>query len=474
MQKFDNYLRAAYPVIWVNTLEPHRCETELAKIAKNVHGTVAQRWDVTGGLHPVNDAEDSPVAPTKAISAAAGIEKTLTIMHNGHRFMGIDVIQAIQNAIPSLKANGSCLVIMAPDADKLPPELARHVVVWDFPLPTKEELCETVSRVAEDAEIKVVKNQVPLADAALGLTTSEAEDALALSVVEKHSLEPTVVAREKAGALLRQVKISMEHYPDRFTDLGGLDNLKKFTLSTAVSPLSLGCFLLGVPGAGKSSFARCLGNELGIPTLSMDFGKMMGSLVGQSEGAIREALKAVDAMGRVVLFVDEIDKGLAGASSSGQLDSGVKAGVAGTWLKWLSDREPGRAYVVATANNVKAIPPEYLRAERWDAMFYIDLPTRDEKNQIWNIWARRFTISGEPFINLPEDKDWTGAEIRSCCRIASMMNCSLKDASTYIVPVAKSMAESISEMREWAKGRCLSASIAIVEGKAQRKIISKE
>lgn len=457
-ERFENYLRAGFPCIWVNTLEPDRAERELAQVAKKVHGIPGYHWDVIAGLREILSNATELVPPVKAVAKAAENPKMVTFLWNLHRFLqSTEVIQAVQNAIPNLKSNGSCLVIIAPDAEKLPAELARFVVVWDFPLPGAEEIVYTMNHILQDADLPAIEEINPLVNAALGLTSSEAEDAFALSVVEKKKLDPEIIAREKAGALLRQAKITLERFPDRFNDLGGMDNLKKFTLSTANSTLSLGIFLLGVPGAGKSTFARCLGNELGIPTLSLDFGKMMGSLVGQSESAIRDALRAVDAMGRVILFIDEVDKGLAGAGSSGENDSGVKAGVAGTFLKWLSDRKPGQAYVVATANKISNIPPEYLRAERWDGLFYIDLPTRVEKDAIWKIWLKRFNLDTGSEINMPNDSDWTGAEIRSCCRISSMMDCSIFDAAAYVVPVAKSMSEAITSMREWAKGRCLSA-----------------
>lgn len=142
----------------------------------------------------------------------------------------------------------------------------------------------------------------------------------------------------------------------------------------------------------------------------------------------------------------------------------MKAGVAGTFLKWLSDRKPGQAYVVATANNVKNIPPEYLRSERWDAMFYLDLPTPAERGAIWALWGKRFGQVKDPDDDLRRyhpagvaDDQWTGAEIRACCRTAAMMGCSLAEASAYVVPVARSMREQIDEMRTWAKDRCVAA-----------------
>lgn len=495
MPSFKDYVRSAHPIIWVNTLEPHRAEEVLAIDIHEFRPQLAH-WDILQGEGTLDGLTGALVAetvkaqpsPVAALKAGTLLSEGVTFLWNFHRFMSsTEVVQGFMNAIPLLKAAGSSLVILAPDADKLPAELARHIVVWEFPLPDRAQLKATIVAVSKAAgDIGVAaESEAPLLEAMLGLTAGEAEDALSLSVVESMALEPAIVAREKGAALLRQSKLTLENYPDRFVDLGGLETLKAYALATANSRLALGLVLLGVPGSGKSSWAKALGNELQRPTLSMDFGKMMGSLVGSSEAAIRGALAAVDKMGKCILFIDEIDKGLAGAGSSGNLDSGVKAGVAGTFLRWLSDREPGLCYVIATANNVQNIPPEYLRAERWDALFFIDLPTRAEKDAIWAIWEKRFKLEAVdkerdtlgPAAKRPLDESWTGAEIRACCRVAAMMGTDLMKASQFIKPVAVTMKESIEGMREWAKGRAVEASahevrqaIGGAPGAARRRI----
>lgn len=456
MPRFEDYLRAGFPAVWVSTVEPHRAERELAAAALGIGNAPAYHWDVVGGFRPLDGPDGQPCSPVKAVQQAAGLEKATVFLWNLHRFLqSVEVIQAVENAIPSLKARGSCLVVLAPDADKLPPELARFVVTWEFPLPTRGEIEGTLIQVAKDADL-VTTAAVALVDAALGLTASEAEDAFALSVVERHALDPQVVAREKAGALLRQAKIEMSSFTERFEGLGGLDVVKEYTLAAARSPMSLGILLLGPPGTGKSHFAKALGNELGIPTLSLDFGRLMGSLVGQSEGNVRAALQAVDAMGKVVLFLDEVEKGLAGVQSSGQLDSGVKAGVGAAFLKWMSDRRPGLVYVVATCNDISQLPPEYTRSGRFDATFWLDLPTSDERALIWAIYECKYGVCGQR----PHDDGWTGAEIMSCCRTAAMLCCNLQQAGQYIIPMSKTMAEKIEALRDWAKGRAVPASRA--------------
>ena len=212
--------------------------------------------------------------------------------------------------------------------------------------------------------------------------------------------------------------------------------------------------LLSPPGCGKSAFAKSLGNETGRPTLVLDVGSLMGSLVGQTEERTRQALKTVDAMAPCVLFVDEIEKALAGVQSSGQTDSGVSARMFGTMLGWLSDHESD-VFVVATSNDVSKLPPEFSRAERWDGTFFLDLPGRPEKESIWGMYLGKYGLDGGQA--RPGDRDWTPAEIKSCCRLAALLDLSVDEAARNIVPVAVTAGESVERLRNWASGRCLSA-----------------
>jgi hypothetical protein len=464
----------------VNTLEAHRAEQVLGRIALETKGgSPPLHWDVGQGV--VNLATGAITAcpsPVEALKhAAKAPDNTVFFLWNFHRVLAsLEVTQTVQNILPTLKERGSCIVVLAPSSEKLPEELARVFTTLDLALPIREELHQVAAKIGEPYNVAPPAEPNGLVDAALGLTDMEAEDAFALALVETGRFDPQVVSREKAGALLRQSQLQMSQFQERFADLGGLEVLKDYTLKTAPSPLSLGIMVLGVPGSGKSHFAKALGNELGIPTLSLDFSRMMSSLVGSSESNIRNALKAVDAMGRVVLFLDEIEKGLAGVGSSGDLDSGVKAGVGATFLTWLSDREPGRAYLVATCNDIKKLPPPYQRAERWDAVFFVDLPNRTEKDAIWAIHQARFKIERVPWQPPPncgahpQDTDWTGAEIKSCCRTAAMMGCSLEEASQYVIPIARSMKEEIQALRDWAGGRAIPASLPEQQPVSGRKL----
>jgi SpoVK/Ycf46/Vps4 family AAA+-type ATPase len=212
--------------------------------------------------------------------------------------------------------------------------------------------------------------------------------------------------------------------------------------------------LLGVPGTGKSALAKALGNETGRPTLTLDVGSLMAGIVGETERNIRQALRIVDAMAPCILFLDEVEKGLSGAASSGQTDSGVTARLFGTFLQWLNDHTTD-VFTIATCNDISKLPPEFSRSERFDAIYFLDLPGGNEKRAIWQLYLQRFDLDASQA--LPGDASWTGAEVRACCRLAALLDVPLADAARNIVPVAVTAAESVERLRTWASGRCLDA-----------------
>jgi SpoVK/Ycf46/Vps4 family AAA+-type ATPase len=253
--------------------------------------------------------------------------------------------------------------------------------------------------------------------------------------------------------------LTLHRGTERFADLGGLEGLKGFcsrALSAArrkTNARPRGILLLGVAGSGKSAFCKALGNETGRPTLILDVGALLGSLVGQTEANVRQALRIADAMAPCLLWIDEVEKALAGGASGGNGDSGVSARLFGTFLTWLSDHTSD-VFVVMTSNDISKLPPEFSRAERFDGVFFMDLPGTAEKEAIWPIHLKHFGLTGE---KRPDDRDWTGAEIRSCCRLAALLDVPLREAARNVVPVAVTASESVQKLRAWAEGRCLSA-----------------
>ena len=160
-------------------------------------------------------------------------------------------------------------------------------------------------------------------------------------------------------------------------------------------------------------------------------------------------------MAPAIVMLDEIDKAFAGVSGSGQSDSGVSARMFGGFLSWLHDRESD-TFVVCTANDVTTLPPEFARAERFDSIFFVDLPTRDEKDLIWEQYIERYGLDASQ--SKPKDNSWTGAEIKAACRLSALLDTPIKAAANNVVPVAATAAESIEGLRNWATGRCIDAS----------------
>jgi SpoVK/Ycf46/Vps4 family AAA+-type ATPase len=161
-------------------------------------------------------------------------------------------------------------------------------------------------------------------------------------------------------------------------------------------------------------------------------------------------------MAPCILMIDEVEKALAGATSGASGDSGVSARMFGFLLTWLNDHESD-VFVVCTANDVSKLPPEFARAERFDAVFFLDLPGVQERRAIWNLYVAQFEL--DPKQPKPVDADWTGAEIKACCRLAALLDVSLLEAAQNVVPVARTAAESVERLRAWASGRCLSADV---------------
>jgi len=477
-QHLYEHIAAAFTGLWVQSHEHEDALTEIARLC-NEHEWSLAVWDIDRGLQVNGQAAEAatdPVAAIRSITALAPDDRegsALLVLPNFHRFINsAEIVQALAHQIHEGRNRRTFIIVLSPIV-QLPPELEKLFVVIEHELPGREQLEEIARGVAtEDGELPTDTELVRLLEAGAGLTRFEAENAFALSLVRHGRLTPEAVWELKAGMLKKSGLLQLHRGIERFADLGGLDALKAFCATTLrarpgddpVKPR--GIMLLGVPGTGKSAFAKALGNETGRPTLVLDVGALMGSLVGQTEQNVRQALRIVDAMAPCILFCDEIEKALAGSASSGQTDSGVSARLFGSLLTWLSDHESD-VFFIGTCNDISKLPPEFSRAERFDGVFFIDLPSSTEKRAIWKMYVGKFQLDADQ--KLPADMDWTGAEIRSCCRLAKLLDVPIVEAAKNVVPVAVTATESVERLRSWASGRCLSSckpGVFVREGKA--------
>ncbi|MCA9177991.1 MAG: AAA family ATPase [Planctomycetales bacterium] len=469
-QQMAEHVRACFAGIWIQSHEHDEALREIAQLCHAEQWQLAT-WAIGTGLSHVDAQMDvsheaaaiDPVAAVCTLGAMADGERpTLLALINFHRFLGsAEVVQAVARQIVEGKSRRSFLVVLSPLVD-IPVELQKLFICIEHELPDRAQIEEIARGVATEAdELPEGESLQRVLDAACGLTRYEAEGAFSLSLVRHGRLEPSSICEMKSQALLKSGLLSLHRGDESFAQLGGLESLKAFCLralrprpagSRRVRPR--GILLLGVPGTGKSAFAKSLGNETGRPTLTLDVGSLMGSLVGQTEERTRRALRIVDAMEPAVLFVDELEKALGGVAGSGQSDSGVSARMFGALLSWLNDHTSD-VFVVCTANDVTKLPPELSRAERFDGLFFLDLPGSPQRQAIWRMYCSEFEVDHRQ--PLPADTDWTGAEIRSCCRLAALLDVPLAQAASNIAPVAVTAAESVQRLRSWASGRCLSA-----------------
>jgi SpoVK/Ycf46/Vps4 family AAA+-type ATPase len=223
-----------------------------------------------------------------------------------------------------------------------------------------------------------------------------------------------------------------------------------------------GILLLGIPGTGKSHFAKALGNQVGWPCLSLSMGKIFGSLVGESEAKIREALKVVDAMAPCILFIDEIEKGLAGVDGS-STDGGTTQRVGGAFLTWLNDHT-SEVFVIATCNDYSKLPPEYTRMGRWDAIFFVENPGLQQRYDILEIYLGQFMGKKNlDFPKMPDLDSYSGAEIRQVAIEAAYNGGDLEAAVQFVIPISRLQKDQMDRLREWARARTIPASKPVLE-----------
>lgn len=471
------YHRAGFPVLWLETAEPDRSTRELAALLASDH-VPTYTWTLLDG---VRDPKNQPVTSGGADAvealqwlATTAPEPSVLVASLLHRFAtSAEIQQAILSGAREWKATQRQLVIPVPPGTRPPVEIERVVHVVEQALPSADALRAVAERVATDNEGVSIADPRAVGEALRGLTEAEAENVVSLAAVRDAGrvgardvwIETASAIRTASGGTLE-----LRQGEGGFASLGGLERLKRFAERSARSDKSRGVVLLGVPGTGKTAFALALGAEVGLPVYLWDLGRLFGSLVGESEAAARRTIRAIEAAGRCVLLIDEIEKGAAGMGSSGATDSGVTARTMGAVLTWLSDRRAGGAYVLATCNDQTKLPPEMTRAERWDATFFVDLPTVAEREAIHQIHAKAYGVR-DPFDAQLTD-GWTGAEIRCLCRLADLLGVPASEAAGYVVPLSRSRGEEIQALRTWAAGRCVPAGASVEAPTRTRRVRS--
>jgi len=376
-------------------------------------------------------------------------------------------------------------LVLSQPMRNLPVELEKEVHILELPYPDVADIKTIYGNVCKKWAIKNSDDpDSELLNAALGLTIMEAERAFSLAYIENESLtgsEVPLVIREKENVIKKSGYLEYYHPKEELKDVGGLDNLKKWLgkrgrgFDKYAQDYGLttprGILLLGVPGTGKSLTAKAIGNLWHFPLLRLDMGKIFGGIVGQSESNIRGALNIAEAIAPSILWIDEIEKAMSGISSSGGTDGGTTSRVLGTFLTWMQEKTKP-VFVVATANNISQLPPELLRKGRVDEIFFVDLPTAKEREEIISIHLKRKGREPKNFDIAKlaaASKGFSGAELEEAVKEAlfsafddgdagrEIKNEDISEAIKKTFPLSRTMHETIDKMRVWAKSRAVSA-----------------
>lgn len=501
LKDIEVLIRARYPIIYIVSWEEQRVMRWLGEVAKKRNKRLFE-WSFSSGLLETGvqtSQQRLKASPTKdPVNAldevVAQVEPAIYVFKDLHNFLhlrcqgNISPIRKLRETAMQIKDTYKTLILVSPVLE-VPPDLEKEITVVDFPLPDVQDMDRLLSRIIDEVKgqpsikIDIPENsREPLLKAALGLTLGEAENVFAKTLVNDGRLteqDITSVFAEKRQIVRKSGLLDYCDVDVDFEQIGGLETLKAWLRMRNMAftdrareyglPSPKGVLLLGVQGCGKSLCAKAVSAVWKMPLLRFDVGRMFGSLVGSSEANMRRALHTAESIAPVVLWLDEIDKAMAGARGGGG-DSGVTARVFGTFLTWLSEKT-APVFVVATANDISALPPELLRKGRFDEIFFVDLPTEKEREDIFGVriaTRRRDPAAFDLKILAALSNGFSGAEIEEA--VVSGLYESFATGEEFstehvvqalraTVPLSKTMSGELEKLRAWADGRARPASI---------------
>lgn len=490
LRDIELLMRSRHGLVHLDTEEETRAGTLLAHVADGM-GLPLYTWTRSGGLRrhglddPIYDTQD----PAKALRhvAVAGIEAVYHFESLAPNLKGQDLLVSLaRDAARSLVQLSGAIVLTGHDVELPRPlaELAAHVTL---PGPSETELGTLLADIVRDlsraTHVEVALSQAERSELVrqlAGLTLMEAEKVLTKAIVEDGALTPDDIGHVlEAKRRIVEREGLLEYYPvehalAEIADLAGLKGWLRKRSAVVREPerardfgltFPRGVLLLGVPGCGKSLSAKAVAGEWGLPLLKLDPSNLYNKYIGESERNFKRAMAVAERMAPVVLWIDELEKAFA---SGGGEDGGVSERVLGSFLSWMQDRA-GEVFVVATANDVRSLPPEFLRKGRFDEVFFVDLPDGAVREELFRIHLeRRARDAGA--IDLPtlaaRTDGFSGAEIEEVV-VSALYTAFAADApvDTALLareaaatrPLSVTMRERIEDMRAWAAGRAVSA-----------------
>jgi AAA+ superfamily predicted ATPase len=497
LKELDNFIDARIPIIWVLTAEESRFIEELNREIVGPKDLHFSYWSTTSGLCRVNRyrSQEEVSGTTSAIKALQHIlaekevdDRAVYVMKD--LFLLPPEIRCLRDAYEDLADQGKTIIIVSPflaygpggTKEGIPPTLEKQICVVEYSLPDHKEISRRIKRATAALQIEYSPTEVDeYSRAVRGLTSLEIENALAICLMSNDlKLDVDCLLQFKRQSIRKSQILEFMDTNVSVDDVGGLDKIKEYftryknsfsqeAKEFGLEPLKM-VILCGIPGTGKSLVAKTIGRIYKLPLLKFDIGKVFAGIVGQSESNMRSAIKSLEGMSPCVCMIDEIEKGLSGTRSSGVTDSGVTSKVFGTLLTAIQEGLQD-VVLVATANDITSIPPEFLR--RANEIFFVDLPSPKERWDILRIHlekrGRKFSKYKEVMADfLDKSEGFTGAEIEKTVKdaIARAFYDESKDATpehildalSEIKPISQVMETQIKELQEWARGHARYAS----------------
>lgn len=490
-KELNTLIKAIYPLIYIQTFEEERAKVALRDIVKDKKMTMYE-WTIANGLRSVGGQVDESKKkeysqindPSQMLSfISSHNESALFLLKDFHAFMkDAEIIRSIRDIVNSTVTNTEIYkpIVISSPVLTIPTEIEKLTHVVQFPLPGPVEIKAVLDDALEMCGLVITpEHQNNVIKACQGLTVEEIYNILSKSFVDKGAFDVSIILEDKKQVIQKSGVLEYYENLEEFANVGGLELAKSYIQKRTSSfteeakaygiPEPKGVLILGVQGCGKSLLCKAISGLWNIPLIKMDVGRIMSGLVGSSEENMRKALKTAEAISPCVLWLDEIEKALSGSGSSNFSDGGTTARVMSTMLTWLNEKT-APVFVVATANSVLQLPPELLRKGRFDEIFYVGLPYKEEREEIFNIHLTKKKRDPSKFDvkTLAANTDqFSGAEIEQA--IIDAMHDSFHDnvevdtqhilkAVSKAVPLAVTMREAIAQTRQWCSERARFAS----------------
>ena len=424
-------LKARYPIIFISTIEEDRVEYVIRKHIKTSLNRSIYSWDFVDGYtnNPNNEgfAKRNPLQALELIERLSSETPAIFLLKDFNRFLtDVSISRKLKNIARILKLQPKTIIIIGSDFT-IPKELQDLITILQFQLPNEYEISQELSKLIDSLNIKIDSQLFEsLTQTCQGLSLERIRRVLSKIIATHKTINTNsikILLSEKKQIISQTEILEYWSVSDKITSIGGVENLKqwlkkrKTSFSTQASnyglPTPRGLLLVGIQGTGKSLTAKAIATEWQLPLLKLDVGKLFGGIVGESESRLRQMIDVSETLAPCILWIDEIDKAF--SNNDNKSDGGTSNRVLGTFISWLSEKVKP-VFVVATANNVDLLPLEIIRKGRFDEIFFLDLPKKQEREQIFKIHIKEFRPNSWDLFDYEKlaqlSESFSGAEIK--------------------------------------------------------------